>query len=160
MSKIWRQNISIIYFEGTNPDSYRDFILGLLKNLATLYRLDYAITLDYPFAAEVDSFGKNDHKDKSDLAYYRSNEHSQVSKKEFRSIVDCMFCKAPSWFSEGVEIWPQLYKFLKDFPFPTEFYRPLNYPWVEHHVGSQKKLLIYADEVMKVIEAGQDFPRN
>jgi hypothetical protein len=158
--KRWQLNVIVEYFAQTNANSYRFNILELLKHLASIYRLDYAISVEHQYSSNPDSYKQPDEKYIFDLVYFRSNENSRIEKKELRTTIDCMFRTVPSLFSEGVDVGTQLYKALKDFPFPTDFYRPLNYPWIEHHKGHQKKLLIYTDEVLKMIELEQDFPQN
>jgi hypothetical protein len=158
--KAWRINIVVDYFDSKSTNANRFYILELLKNLASIYKFDYAISKNHKFPPVPDFPEISVDQIHADLVYFRSNEYTRFERKEFRAIIDCMFSKIPSEFDEGFEIFPQLYKNLKDFPFPTEFYRPLNYPWIEHHNDSQKKLLIYADEVLKVIEEEQDFHLN
>jgi hypothetical protein len=156
----WRLNILVIYYGQLNANCYRVDILALLRHLASIYKLDYAISEAHQFPSESGLTGQDDDTSIVDLAYFRSNENSRVDKKEFRSVIDCMFGKVPSPFFEGVEICTQLYKALAEYPFPSDFFRPLRYPYVEIHKDSQKTLCIYADEVMKVIEDEQDFRLN
>ncbi|MEZ5106814.1 MAG: hypothetical protein R2757_20080 [Draconibacterium sp.] len=158
--KRWQLNVFVCYYGQENAKSYRFNILELLKHLASIYRLDYSITVDHQTSSDTDSSGQSDDTCIYDLIYFRSNENSRLEKKYFRETIDCTFRKVPSAFFEGVDIWTQLYKDLKNFPFPTDFYRPLNYPWIEHHTDSQKKLLIYADAYLTVIEEEQDYTLN
>jgi len=41
-----------------------------------------------------------------------------------------------------VDIFFQLQKILKEYPFPSEFVRPLNYPYSDVYEGGQKRLYI------------------
>lgn len=151
--KIWRINVFVIYYQEQCVQLYRFNILEVLKNLASIYRLDYAIDVNYhPSTDDSDST--------DDLIYFRSNSSTRIEKKEFYSIINGMFKNVPSVFYEGVEVGTQLYKSLNDFPFPSEYYRPLNYPWVEYHQESQKKTMVSTDAVMKIIEEEQDSALN
>ncbi len=153
--KLWRLNVVVLYYDQMSSNCYRFDILQLLKHLSSIYRLDYAISKSHNFPSVPDA-------DKSiaDLVYFRSNENTRVDAKELRSVIGCIFHRVPSQFNEGVEVFTQLYKFLPEYPFPNDFYRPLEYPYVEFHKGSKKTLYIYSDEVMKVIEEEQDYPLN
>lgn len=158
--KRWQLNMVVDYYGEETAKLYRFNILELLKHIAAIYRLDYAISVNHEFSGDNDSTEQSDDKFFGDLIYFRSNEYTRIERKDLRQTIDSMFCKVPSVFYEGVDVFTQLYKALKDFPFPANFYRPLNYPWIEHHKSSEKKLLIYADEVLKVIEDEQNFPMN
>lgn len=153
--KIWRINVFVIYYREQYVNLYRFNLLEVFKNLASIYRLDYAFDIDY--------FGQSSNNESEaidDLIYFKSNMNTRVEKKELHTIINCMFKNVPSAFWEGVEVGIQLYKSLKDFPFPSEFYRPLNYPWVEYYQGAQKKLMVSTDAVMKIIEEEQDSNLN
>lgn len=158
--KNWQINVVVDYYDLKKANSYRFNLLELLKQLASVYRLDYAISVDYQFSVDTDSDEQFSGKDIVDLVYFRSNENSRIEKKDFRATIDCIFRKVPSIFYEGVDVGTQLYKVLKDFPFPTDYYRPLNYPWVEHYEGSQMTTLVYLEAVEKVIEEEQNFSLN
>ena len=158
--KNWQINVVVDYYDLKKANSYRFNLLELLKQLASVYRLDYAISVDHQFSVDTDSDEQFSGKDIVDLVYFRSNENSRIEKKDFRATIDCIFRKVPSIFYEGVDVFPQLYKVLKDFPFPTDFYRPLNYPYIEHYEDSQKTTLIYLDAVEKALGEEQDFSLN
>ncbi|MCT4646860.1 MAG: hypothetical protein N4A74_17860 [Carboxylicivirga sp.] len=158
--KPWRLNVFVDYYDQQTANSYRFNTLELFKHLASIYKIDYSISIEHQFSIDNDSSEKTENKIICDLIYFRSNKYSRIERKDLRAAIDNMFKTVPSPFIEGVDIDTQLYKMLKKFPFPTDFYRPLNYPWIEHHSNSKKKLLIYHDEVMKVIENEQDFTQN
>ena len=158
--KNWQINVVIDYYDLEKANSYRFNILELLKQLASVYRLDYAISIDYQFSVDADLAEQFSGKDIVDIVYFRSNENSRIEKKDFRTTIDCIFRKVPSIFHEGVDVWTQQYKALKNFPFPTDYYRPLNYPWVEHYEDSQKTILVYSDALMERIEDEQNFSLN
>lgn len=158
--KRWRLNVLVNYYDPMSANCYRFDILQLLKHLSSIYRLDYAISESHQFPSLPNSPEQSADRSIADLVYFRSNENSRFDVKEFRSVIGSMFRRVPSQFVEGVEICTQLYKVLPEYPFPNDFYRPLDYPYVEFHKGSQKTLYIYVDEVMKVIEEEQNYPLN
>lgn len=158
--KRWRLNVVVSYNEPQLVNNYRTDILNLLKHLASIYRLDYAISEEHPFPAFSDSYDHTEHKIIADLIYFRSNDNSRVDKKKLKHLIGYMFDAVPSLFFEGVDIFSQLYKALPEYPFPKDFYRPLIYPLVEYYKDSTKTLYIHAGEVMKVIEKEQDYPLN
>lgn len=158
--KHWRLNVIVNYAEPQLVVRYRPQILDVLRDLASIYKLDYAISEQHKFVALPASTEEPDLPNIFDLVYFRSNEHSRIVVKNMRSVIDCMFGISPSPFSEEVEVSTQLYKVLPRFPFPLDFYRPLNYPYIEVHKGNQVTLYVYADEVMKLIESKQNYPLN
>ncbi len=155
--KRWRLNILVIYYDQKRANNYRFNILQLLKNLSSIYRLDYAISEAHQFL----NLNEQTNDDNiADLVYFRSNEYSRLEVKELRLVISNIFRRVPSPFEEGVEICTQLNKVLPAYPFPKDFYRPLVFPYIEYHKGSEKKLYIYANEVMNIIEEEQAFPLN
>ena len=158
--KRWRLNVLVIYYEPISANFYRFNIIQILKHLSSIYRLDYAISESHQFPLLSDSLEKSADKPIVDLVYFRSNENSRVDVKELRSLINSMFHRVPSQFVEGVEICTQLYKFLPEYPFPNDFFRPLEYPYIEFYNGSNKTVYICSNEVMKVIEEEQNYPLN
>jgi len=158
--KHWQLNIIVYYNTPETTKLNRYNIVELLKHLASIYRLDYAISVEHHFSDVDNSSEESADKFIYDLIYFRSNEYTRIERKVLRRVIDCTFREVPSEFYEGVEVGTQLYRALKDFPFPTDFYRPLNYPWIEHHKDSQKKLLIYSDVILTEIEDEQDYSLN
>lgn len=116
MGKIFRLNVTVSYFEGTNINRYRKPILDIFKSFAWLYHLDYAISINHDFGLESGE---------ADLVYLRSTDKTEISKKELDKVIYDVFRYGPSLLWEGVDVCRQLYKALPDFPFPDEFYRPL-----------------------------------
>ncbi len=156
---LWRINVVVSYFDVSCVKPYRGILIKLLKDLASIYKLDYSVADDYQDLVSEEE-ESSEEKFIYDIIYFRSNKYTRIEKKEFQSVINCMFKSVPSVFFEGVEIDTQLYKFLKFYPFPTNFYRPLNYPWIEYYDGEQTKLLIHADEVLKIMEEEQHYPLN
>jgi len=158
--KHWRMNVVALYYEEQLADLYRNFLLGMLKDLANIYWLDYAISLDHPFPAVDDSPPQTKHESRSDLFYFRSNENSRVDRKKLRSVIDGIFDNPISPSFLRVEVFHQVYKALPLYPFPKVFYRPVSYPFVERHEGNRIRLCLYSDPAMNLIEKEQDFPEN
>lgn len=158
--KPWRANVLVLYHDPTYAGAYRFHILQALTSIASIYKLDYAVEQERQFPSFGDSTTPLPDKNIADLVYFRSNQLSRIARKDFRRAIDGMFGTVPSLFVEGVEICTQLYKLLPRFPFPDEFYRPLNYPYVEFHKGGQTVLYIYSDRLLTEIEREQDFPLN
>lgn len=138
--KTWRINVILTYFGEDIAYLHRYNLIELLKHLAAIYSLDYAIAIEYEAPIDEDWEDMEDLEDDVhifDLIYFRANKNTRIEKKEFRKIIDCMFDKVPSMFHDGAYVSAQLYSALNEFPFPSEFYRPLEYPFIEHHQDSQ-----------------------
>lgn len=156
----WRLNLVVSYFDQYSADQYRFDIIQILKHLSSIYRLDYVISVVHPFPSVSDSTKPYSQESTADLVYFRSNKNSVIGIKDFRSVIGGIF-RTGVWSSYGgVDIYTQIYKDLKQYPFPINFYRPVAYPFVEFHQGSQITQHIFADEVLKVIEKEQDFRMN
>ena len=159
-AKSWRANVLVIYNAQPYANAYRFHVLQAITSIASIYKLDYAVEQERQFPSSDGSTTPPPDKNIVDLVYLRSNHLSQIERKDFRQAIDGMFRTVPSPFQHGVEICTQLYKMLPQFPFPDEFYRPLNYPYVEFHKGSQTLLYIYSDQLLTEIERAQDYPLN
>lgn len=145
MKKTFRINVVISYFDRVNPNMYRRPILGILTNLAWLYRLEYSISTNHDFNLE---------KGEADLFYFRSTTDTRIPKKEFKKLLTSLFLYGPCIF-EGVDVFCQMYKTLPDFPFPSVYYKPLNYPYMEVHNGNKRSLSIW-DEARKDLSDDDD----
>lgn len=135
--KIFRNNVEIIYDTVDLPAKYRPLIMPMLINLASLYRLDYFVEED-----KVDLDGPN--KWHYDLIYFRSTEETDIDGKHFRKLINDLFANATSFGFLSVNVLCQTQSKLKKNPFPSEFYRPLNYPYVEHHKDNRMLLKVRA----------------
>ncbi|HET6558030.1 MAG TPA: hypothetical protein VFG54_11995 [Prolixibacteraceae bacterium] len=156
----WRLNLVVSYFDQYKVDHYRFDILQILKHLSSIYRLDYVISVELLFPSVTDLTEPYFHESTADLIYFRSNKNSVIGVKEFRKIIGDIF-RTGAWSSYGgVDIFIQVYKALKQYPFPSNFYRPVEYPFIEFHQGSKITRYNFADEVIKVIEKEQDFQMN
>jgi hypothetical protein len=71
-----------------------------------------------------------------------------------------MFETTPSIFFEGVEVFPQLYKALTEYPFPSDFYRPSRYPYIEYYTGNQRILYMHANDAFTISDTEQKYPLN
>lgn len=147
MGKIFRLNVTVSYFEGTNINRYRKPILDIFKSFAWLYHLDYAISINHDFGLESGE---------ADLVYLRSTDKTEISKKELDKVIYDVFRYGPSLLWEGVDVCRQLYKALPDFPFPDEFYRPLHYPYVEFHSGNKVILFVHEESLSGVLNESED----
>lgn len=154
--KNWKLNVIISYDGQKTANSYRHDIIEIFKHFASIYQLDYAISIEHPFFSEDYSNDINTENFKADLLYFRSNTNSRIDRKKLNSVIDSIFSSKSSPLILGVEVFRQLYKKLPEYPFPNDFYRPLNYPYVEFHQGLEKKLCIHANEAMKIIGSDQN----
>lgn len=87
MGKIFRLNVTVSYFEGTNINRYRKPILDIFKSFAWLYHLDYAISINHDFGLESGE---------ADLVYLRSTDKTEISKKELDKVIYDVFRYGPS----------------------------------------------------------------
>ncbi|MFA5296655.1 MAG: hypothetical protein WC389_00425 [Lutibacter sp.] len=157
--KQWRINLIISYCGENSAEINRSNIIEFLNNLSSIYKLDYTISINHPFKYDKESFNQL-REIESDIYYFRSNKNSLIDPKELRMTINSLFSYKTYSYYEGVEFYTQLYRVLREYPFPKEFCRPLKYPFFEYHFDSKKEILIYSNEVMKVIEKQQDFPLN
>ena len=145
MKKAFRINVVISYLDGVNVNQYRQPILNILTNFAWLYGLEYAILTDHDFRLEDGT---------ADLIYFRSTERTRISKKDLARIISDVFRNGLSLFSEGVDVGRQMYKVLPQYPFPKQYCRPLNYPYVELHNGNKSTLCILGEALEEI--SGED----
>lgn len=155
--KIWRVNLSISYLtEIADPQTYGMPIHSILEHLAWLYKLDYAKEVEYQL-----DFGEDTHSAKQlenyefDIFHFRSTEKTKISSKDFRQLIGNVFYSS-RLFSEGVEVDLIMQKHLSQYPFPDEFYRPLKFPFVEYHKGSQISLKMQSAALELVFQEEKD----
>ena len=130
--KKFRLNLAVVYM--ANPANFQSPIQSIITKLAWLYRLDYAIADGQKIFPELPS------NNPCDLIYLRSTEQTSISAKAFKKMVDDMFAQAALFGC--VDVFFQLQKSLKGYPFPNDFVRPLNYPYSEVYEDGQKRLYI------------------
>lgn len=130
--KNFRLNLVVVYM--ANRANFQSPIQSIITKLAWLYRLDYAVIDGHQV------FPESPDDNPSDLIYLRATEYTNISAKVFRDLVNQMFSQA-SLFG-CVEIIFQLQKNLKEYPFPDDFVRPLNYPYSDIYEGGQKRLCV------------------
>ena len=157
--KKFRVNALIIYDRDVNTNNYRPPLLEMMRHIAWLYRLDYAISEEHPFSPVSDSVAQEQDGDKYDLIYFRSNDRTRIQAKDLRKLIDDIFYKS-GLTREGVEIGYQLYRFLPKYPFPKEFYRPLNYPYMEVHSSAGARVCIPEHCIYDIISDEQQFDLN
>lgn len=142
MLKPYRINVVALYYEGTNVNQFRQPVFNLLTGFAWLYHLEYAISVKHDF---------NLPSGEADLIYFRSTDQTKISKKDLNALISDVFRNGFLIF-RGVEVFCQMYKFLPQYPFPSVYDKPLNYPYVECHNGNESKLYIYKEALDKIIE--------
>ncbi len=155
----WRVNLIVSYCDQKVGEINRVNVLEFLKKISSIYNLDYAISENHQFKYDEgveNPFPESEY----DIFYFRSNEHTRISAKELRTTINSLFPYSITSHYDGVEFWTQLNKFLKDYPFPKKFYRPMKYPYVEFYNGSKMELMVPYEQVMEVIEKGQNSLMN
>jgi hypothetical protein len=116
--KHWRLNVVVLYDDNKLATLYREMILRMLEDLASVYALDFAISLGHQEHVLIDYDPQSKRTAVADLVYFRSNKGSRVDRKKLRSEVVCMLGKSTFSTWEGIEVFPQTYKALSGFPFP------------------------------------------
>ncbi|MET2985177.1 hypothetical protein [Aureibaculum conchae] len=155
----WRINLVVSYQNQKIAEINRNSVSGFLKNLSSIYKLDYAISENHQFNYDKE-FEIEHSKTKCDIFYFRSNKNTRINVKELRTTINSLFPYTYGAYYDRVEFFTQMTKALKKFPFPKDYYRPLKYPYVEFYNGSEMKLMVPHEEMMKVIEKEQDFTMN
>lgn len=124
-------------------------VQNIIAQLAWLYRLDYSIVDGdevFPLVGEP-----------CDMIYFRSTEYTSITPKQFRQLVGDMFSQAS--LGGWVDVSFQLQKALKDYPFPADFIRPLNYPYPEIHQDGTA--VLYIDpKALKNLKTSPDLTVN
>ena len=133
--KKFRLNVVVSYHKSVNVNNYRNPIHSIIKNFAWLYRLDYKIDVDSQVFGDIES----DFHLTVDLIYLRSSSETPIEAKAFRKLILDVFSHLNP-FLGGVEVFYQLQKHLKEYPFPKNYIRPLNYPYLEIHKDGQSEI--------------------
>jgi hypothetical protein len=135
MMKKFRLNVFAGYFE-VNPHKYRPYILGLMRHIAWLYGLEFAISDGNPFPKEYDYGNKIPGGNSYDMIYFRSTKHTKIEEDDLRKLVSCIAGKSflPSI---GIEISCLRQEQLRKHPFPKDYFRLLDYPLVEIYVDGK-----------------------
>lgn len=155
--KRWRLNYVVTYANRQKADAYRCFVRDTLITAATLRRIDYAIEVE---ASLLDNIQGSLHIPLQglvcDIYRFRSSSQSLSSVKEFRALVDNLF-RGYDVLLKGdcFDVRSQLQKHLKEDHFPTEFFRPLSYPYVEFHNGKKTSLCMPAASLQEAAD-GED----
>lgn len=144
--KKFKLNVVVTYDKSVNPINYRTPIISILKDFSILYKLDYNIDVDCELFKQFDL----DTLDHVDLAYFRSTDLTEIELKKFQKLILETFSHLNPFY-HGVGVSYQLQKHLKDFPFPSEFHRPLNFPYIEFHKDGQIDLKLFADALKEVL---------
>lgn len=147
IKKKFRLNVFVSYAKGININNFQNPIHSILKNLAWLYRLDYSIDADTRLFD--DEIRNNPLYSSTDLIYFRSIDDSEIDLKGFQKIINDVFSYANPFIS-GVEVFYQMQKVLKEYPFPNSYIRPLNYPYLEVFENGKGNIMIPEIELMQL----------
>lgn len=150
----WRLNYVITYLDKNAASGFRDFVHDALTSAATLRRIDYAMETESPLFDDIrNSLSTPLQGIVADLVYFRSSPNSLSSIKEFRSLIDGLFHGYDVILGgDSFDVHALLQNTLKQHPFPEEFFRPLSYPYVEHHNGKDTNLCVPYSTVQKVLD--------
>lgn len=156
----WRINYCITYPTQTLASRYREIVLDTIYNVSSLVKIDLAIKRGHVFDyGNTDISGTSLRESVSDIVYFRSSPQTKVSIKDFRVMMRCIFHDY-ELIPDPFELFPMLQKSLPEFPFPGDFLRFLEYPYVEAHKGGHKSLTLLARSVLPILEEEQDASLN
>lgn len=133
MKKTFRINVVASYSGNVNINNYRRPILDILMSFAWLYNLEYATSINH-------NFGQDEYT--HDLIYFRSTAETSITKKNLSNIISTVFASWLSRFEFDVDVARQIYKVMPQYPFPSVYFRPLSYPYMECHNGKKSSLAI------------------
>lgn len=141
-NKKFRLNITISYMKGVNINNYQNPIQSIITNLAWLYRLEYSIDSGTNIFGNIE----NEMYQQPDIIYIRSTDETNISLKEFQNLIKTIFL----YNGSGVEVNYQVQKYLTQYPFPTSYIKPLNYPYLEVFENGKGEIKIPTDELAKL----------
>ncbi|MDP3679737.1 MAG: hypothetical protein Q8R22_02750 [Flavobacterium sp.] len=144
-TKKFRLNVIVSYDADININNYRNPILSIIKNFAWLYRLDYKIDENSQVFGDTES----EFHSTVDLVYLRSTELTSMDLKKFQKLILDVFGHLNPLLG-GVEVFYQLQKALREYPFPSEYIRPLNYPYLEFYKDGQSEIKIPSDDLQRL----------
>lgn len=144
--KKFRVNVVIVYYKNTNLNNFQPPLHNIFKSLAWLHSLEYAIETDYksPLENESELYGQ------TDLIYFRSTSNSRIEGKAFRKLIMDIFHRSRMGLFQGAEIFYQLQKALPQYPFPKNYLKPLNYPYLEVHQDGTTRVCIPAENIQEL----------
>ena len=144
--KKFRLNVIVSYNKNVNINNYRNPIHSILENFAWLYKLDYNIE------ANTQLFGETESELYStvDLIYFRSTGLTPIPLKKFQKLISDVFVYESALLG-GVEVFYQLQKHLREYPFPKEYIRPLNYPYVEYHKDGRSEIKLSVADLESIL---------
>lgn len=145
-TKKFRLNVIVSYDANINIINYRNPILSIIKNFAWLYRLDYNIDENSQVFGDTES----EFHSTVDLIYFRSTDLTSIDLKKFQKLISDVFGHLNPLLG-GIEVFYQLQKALREYPFPNEYIRPLNYPYLEFHKDGQNEIKIPVDDLKKLM---------
>lgn len=133
--KPWRVNVYVWLLAPQAVLQYRDRIQVLLQHLGWLYKLEYATSFCDASAVKIDQ-------PQEDLYFFRSTDQTPILGSEFQRVIKHLFDGALNPFVQGVSVDPDSMKNTKLIPFPDEYWRMLNYPYLEHYTSGEKTLFV------------------
>lgn len=139
----WRVNYGIAYKDAGHIPFCRIFVQELLTSIAITMKLEYAIIEDFPGFSTFENGNSGTVSEVCmDIICFRAFERTEISIKDFRTVLDKLFSHSDILYCHCFSVFSILQKHLKDVPFPEEFFRPLSYPYVEHHKGKDTVLCV------------------
>ena len=155
MNKKFRINVVVVYSKGVEPIFYRSIILSFLENFAFMHYLDYV------FEADSQTFPAESVSDSEilDLIFLRSSQKTRIERKQLQKAIELVLCHYNS-FLEGVEVFCMLQKNLKDFPFPSEYYSTVQFPFVEGYKDGKKTVFVPRSVVHEIDDDSFDVILN
>lgn len=133
--KPWRVNVYVWFLAPQVVLQYRDRIQVLLQHLGWLYKLEYATFFCNASTVKIDQ-------PKEDLYFFRSTNQTPILGSEFQRVIRHLFDEALNPFVQGVSVDPDSMKNTELTSFPDEYWRMLNYPYLEYYNSGEKTLLI------------------
>lgn len=152
----YRLNIIITYYEGFDPTNYRTPLIQIFQNIAWLHKLDFATSIEHQFVLDDGlQLSATHSKAVDDIVYLRQSSETRISIKDLRHLIDSLFDLSflPCL---GVEVGYQLQKALGKYPFPKNFLRFLNYPYVEVYKGNHSSLAVFSEAVLPIFGEEQN----
>lgn len=146
MKKSFRLNVTVSYSKGVSLIAQRHLTHSVLKNFAWLYRLDFFIDEDTKVFGDIESVLYQT----TDFVYFKSNEETKIDFKALKTIINQVFSYNDILLG-GTEVFCQTQSVSREFPFPKDFYRALNYPYIEEHKGNQTSIKLSVEILKEVL---------
>ena len=151
--KTWRINYVVTYLDSDKANACRPFVTDVLTATAILRKIDYAIQAEAPLFDDIRSnLGTQLKGIVADIFYFRSSRDSLSSVTDFRKTIGSLFqgYNVP-FYGDFFDVHSMKLKYMKDYPFPKEFFRPKSYPYMEHHQKDGKAVLCIPESVVRLL---------